>query len=160
MPRISEGVYKVRISDAEWKLNSKGTGHYLKLSLTIMDDGDANGKEVYDYLNFDNPSEFCQKKAHERWVNLCTAAELGVVAFDWKKGPDLAAKRKFLHAEVFIDLFHEEADNGYVFYKIKRYIAIKIPEGEYPPENTPTNTQNVTERDSKDFSDLNDEIPF
>lgn len=156
MSQIQEGIYKVRITEAEWCKNSKGTGHYLKIHFTITDDSDAYNKTVYDYFNFDNPSEIAVKKSQSKWIILCSCAELGTLSFDWKKGPTTDIVRKVRQKEVYIEVEHQPSNRDYVFYKIKKFLPINFPN----PNSIVEKQMEENKEVPKNFDDLNDEIPF
>jgi hypothetical protein len=46
------------IEKAEIKENSKGTGHYIKLELKVLD-GPHKNRKLFDNINIDNPSNKC-----------------------------------------------------------------------------------------------------
>lgn len=52
---LPNGDYPVIISDSEMKETKAGNGHYLELTLEVIE-GDHQGRRVWDRLNLDNPN--------------------------------------------------------------------------------------------------------
>lgn len=55
---IPPGKYPVLIEDAEMVQTKKGTGHFLKLTMVILD-GQYKNRKIWDQINIDNPSADC-----------------------------------------------------------------------------------------------------
>lgn len=55
---IPPGKYPALIEDAEVIQTKKGTGHFLKLTMVILD-GQYKNRKIWDQINVDNPSTEC-----------------------------------------------------------------------------------------------------
>jgi len=69
-PVIPPGKYPVLIEAAEVKLTKKGTGHYVKLTMSILD-GPHKNQKIWDQINIQNPSTECVE------IGLRTLSALG-----------------------------------------------------------------------------------
>ena len=57
-PVVPPGKYPVLTGVAEVCATKKGTGHYIKLPMTILD-GPCKSRKLFDNINIDNPSQEC-----------------------------------------------------------------------------------------------------
>ena len=55
---IPPGKYPVLIEKAEVKQTKAGNGHYIKLTLSVID-GQCKNRKVFDNINIDNPNRQC-----------------------------------------------------------------------------------------------------
>lgn len=106
---IPPGDYKVTITDSEMKMNSKGTGEFLKVSLTISDDG-YTGRMLFDNFNLVHVNDKAVEIAQKQFAGLCKAA--GVLA------PSDSSE---LHDIEIIAVVDIEGD----YNRVKRYKAIE-----------------------------------
>lgn len=71
---IPEGNYRAFVEEASWHENSKGTGKYLKLQFSVLDDtaGDEEfkGKKLWFYLNLVHQRENVVKIAEQQLAEL------------------------------------------------------------------------------------------
>lgn len=67
---VPTGHYKVNITKSEEKPNSKGTGSYVELEMTIID-GEFRGRKVFDRLNLRNPNEQAVSIAYGTLSAIC-----------------------------------------------------------------------------------------
>lgn len=56
---IPPGKYPVYIEQAEVRQTKAGNGHYIKITMSILE-GDFRNRKLWDQINIDNPSEECQ----------------------------------------------------------------------------------------------------
>jgi hypothetical protein len=69
-PIVPPGNYPVSIDKAEVKVTKKGDGHYLEITLTILD-GPCVKRKLWDRINIQNPSQQCTE------IGLRSLAALG-----------------------------------------------------------------------------------
>ena len=55
---LPPGKYSIMVDKAEVKQTKKGDGHYLELTMSILD-GPAKNRKLWDRLNIQNPSQQC-----------------------------------------------------------------------------------------------------
>lgn len=72
-------TYVLAVIDSEMKDNSAGTGSYLNLKIAVQE-GDFEGRIIWELLNLDNPSEVAVDIANKKLATLCRA--VGVETFD------------------------------------------------------------------------------
>jgi hypothetical protein len=163
---IKEGQYKVHISATDWMPNKAATGHYLRISFKITSHAEYDDKTLYEYLNFDNPSEGAVEVARNKWKTLCYCAKLGNLEAPNKQEPSTAVKKQLMYAELAIDLRHDPKEDGRTFYKIKRYLPFDTKEAN---SNAPSSSKQGKEQPPKDeapppssdeYNFLDDNIPF
>ena len=67
---IPPGKYPVLIEEAEVKQTKAGTGHYIKLTMSVLD-GPYKNRKLWDQINVQNPSAQCVE------IGLRTLSALG-----------------------------------------------------------------------------------
>ena len=70
-PVIPPGDYPVKIDKSEMKMNSKKTGHFLEVAMTVLAPPEGTvglegtiGRKLWGRMNLDNPSQACAEIAH------------------------------------------------------------------------------------------------
>ena len=165
MSLVKEGQYKAQIISADWMANKANTGHYLRVSLKIISHAEYDDKTLYEYLNFDNPSEGAVDAARNKWKSLCYCTKLDNLPEPGKEGPSTEVKKQLIYSELTIDLRHDPKEDGRTFYKIKRYMPFDTKETA-PAKTAPKQKYEDPPKDeappleSSSFYDLNDDIPF
>lgn len=76
---LPPGKYPVRIDGAEIAPTKAGDGHYLLLTLTVLD-GPAINRKLFDRMNLDNPSEKAKEIAKRQCAALGQALGIAVVS--------------------------------------------------------------------------------
>jgi len=66
------GDYTCCISASEEKPTTAGTGHYLQLTIEVLD-GEHKGRLLFERLNLDNPSAKAVEIAQETLAYICEA---------------------------------------------------------------------------------------
>lgn len=69
---LPESLYEVMVVASEKKPNKAQTGHYLELKLQVVS-GEFEGRNLWDRLNLDNPSEMAVKIARGTLSSICRA---------------------------------------------------------------------------------------
>ena len=69
---IPDGWYRAWITDSEMKANARGTGEYLQLVWTILDE-EQKGRKIWDRLNVKNTNETAQEIARASLSAICHA---------------------------------------------------------------------------------------
>lgn len=69
---LDPGDYVVAITASEVKENSKKNGHFLELTLDVLE-GPAKGRKIFDSLNLDNPSAQAVEIAQATLSAICHA---------------------------------------------------------------------------------------
>lgn len=69
---LPDGWYLAQIDDSQTKPTKAGTGHYLELTIVILD-GQHKDRRVWDRLNLDNPNETAVAIAQETLAAICHA---------------------------------------------------------------------------------------
>jgi len=72
---LPTGWYNVMITESEMKATKAGTGHYLELTMKVMD-GEHNGRMVWDRLNIDNPNPVAVEIANKTLSAICHATNV------------------------------------------------------------------------------------
>jgi len=76
---LPPGKYIVSIDKAEVKQTKAGTGHLIKLTMTVLD-GPAKNKKLWDQINIQNPSQQCQQIGLRQLSALGRACDVNVVS--------------------------------------------------------------------------------
>lgn len=92
---LSPGKYPVEIEAAEVKETKAGNGHYIKVTLCVLD-GEYKNRKLWDYINIDNPSGECVTISMRQLSVLCQA--VGLVAI--RDTAELVSKTCFAHVKV------------------------------------------------------------
>ena len=69
---IPAGKYLAAITDSQMKPTKTGTGHYLELTLQILE-GEFKGRQLWARLNLDNPNAQTVKIARGELSAICRA---------------------------------------------------------------------------------------
>ena len=69
---VPAGDYPVIITDSEMKQTKAGTGHYLQLTLQVID-GPAKNRLIWHRLNIQNPNATAQEIGQRQLSALCHA---------------------------------------------------------------------------------------
>lgn len=69
---IPQDDYVAALTASEKKANAKRTGHYLKLTFTVLD-GEYKGRKIFDQLNLWHPSAQTVAIAQSRLSAICRA---------------------------------------------------------------------------------------
>ena len=69
---VPAGDYPVVVTDSEMKPTKAGTGHYLQLTLQVID-GQAKGRLIWYRLNIQNPNATAQEIGLRQLSALCHA---------------------------------------------------------------------------------------
>jgi hypothetical protein len=72
---LPRAEYPVIISGHEIKQNKAGTGHYLNLTLDIIE-GNGKGRKVFDLLNLWHPGETASQIAKESLAQILVALDI------------------------------------------------------------------------------------
>ena len=72
---LPEGTYVVCITDSEERETKSGNGHYLQMTLEVID-GDFEGRLLWARLNLDNPSAKAVQIAKGQLSAICRAVEV------------------------------------------------------------------------------------
>ena len=60
---LKPGDYTVQIMESSIAPNKAQTGHYLKLVMQVVQEGENKGRKIYDYINIQNPNSTTEKMA-------------------------------------------------------------------------------------------------
>ena len=86
------------IDSVEIKKTKAGTGHYVKVALSIVEDGPHKGRKLWDQINIDNPEPKCVE------IGLRTLAALGkavgINVINNQTFPQIAGKLCVPHVKV------------------------------------------------------------
>ena len=69
---LPAGDYEMMIIESDIAPNKKGTGKYIKLVLSSIEEESA-GRRVYEYINFEHPNEKVVQIAERQLAELCNA---------------------------------------------------------------------------------------
>jgi len=69
---LPNGKYVAAIIDSEWKPTKAGTGHYLAMTLEVLD-GECKGRKFWDQLNLQNPNQQAVEIAQRTLSTMCHA---------------------------------------------------------------------------------------
>ena len=72
---LPPGKYTCLIEGAELKDTKAGTGKYIKVTLSVLGEGDHKNRKLFDNINIFNPSEDCQRMGIAQLSSLGRAAE-------------------------------------------------------------------------------------
>jgi len=92
---LAPGKYPVEIEAAEISETKAGNGHYIKVTMCILD-GPGKNRKVWDYINIDNPSAECVKIGMRQLSALCQA--VGLIAL--RDTDELLGKTCLAHVKV------------------------------------------------------------
>jgi hypothetical protein len=162
MSLIKEGWYNVSISALDWMENKAKTGHYLRIAFRITSHPEYEDKTLYEYLNFDHPSEGAVAAAKGKWAAICRCCKIEGLPTPDNKEPSDAVKKQLIYAQLAMEINQDPQDNGYVFYKIKKYLILGAKEHDNPNTEYKKDA-NVAPKDEAppaEWDDMNDNIPF
>lgn len=125
---IPEGEYKAFIAASTFKPTKAGDGKYLELTLQVME-GPYIGRQVWDRLNLDNPSDKAVSIARSQLSSICRAVG--------KMTPNDSSQLHNLPMLVRIAL-ETRQDNGEPANRVKGYKSLKPAEGESKAADRPT----------------------
>lgn len=84
---LKDGIYRLRIEDVEEKVSPNSGNEYLQLRLTVIVNGQAQGRSIWDVLSFSENSRF----KFDQIFDALNAPEEGEVPVTWFKGKSLYA---------------------------------------------------------------------
>ena len=73
MSPVPSGVYRAKIVSSNTKATKSGNGAYLELLFEICQGDEFDGRQVFDRLNLDNPSETAVRIARGKLSSICRA---------------------------------------------------------------------------------------
>ena len=132
---VPAGFYNLRVVECEKKFTKAGTGAGLNFKFQI-EDGDHAGKNVFDWINIDNPSRVAVEIGMSAIKTIRTHVELNPDGFDDENTQEYVGK--VVGAKLAIDEYNGQEKN-----KVSSY-AKAIP------VNSPTAPQ----------PRVSDEVPF
>lgn len=136
---LPEGDYLAEIAYSIMEQNKAQTGAFLKLTLKILQ-GDYAGRELYDRLNLENPSEQAVKIAERQLASICKA--LGI---------EMPKDSRELHNKpLVITLSIDGSYNRVTAYK---KAAVNARRSRAQPAPSPTAAPMAQ-------TELNDDLPF
>lgn len=165
MAHIKNGIYNVSIVALDWMENKAKTGHYLRIAFHITSHPEYKDKTLYEYLNFDNPSEGAVAASQNKWSAICRCAKIEGLPTPDNKEPSQAVKKQLIYAELAMEINQDPQDNGYVFYKIKKYLAFGAkgyanPNTEHKKDAKVAPREEAPPPEKSDFEFMDDDIPF
>lgn len=133
---IPNGEYPAIVTNSEMKPTSNGKGHYLELTIQIID-GQYKNRNLWDRLNLDNPSDKAVQIAKAQLANLCRAVDV--------LRPNDSAE---LHNRPFLlkVAVEKRQDNGQNTNVVKGYRSIngQQQQGGIAPATTPAAPEQTT----------------
>ena len=73
---IKPGDYECQITGTELKQTKRGDGQYLELKVQVVEEGDEQGRMVWQRLNIVNPNKVAEQIAHRELAQLCKAVDI------------------------------------------------------------------------------------
>ena len=129
------GVYTAIIDEAEYKLNSNGSGKNFQYYLQIVE-GNFKGNRIFNNLSIENQSAKTVEIATKEMNSLMLALQLG--GLDWGNLEPLKNKPITIKVSVYTNPKLKEGDSYYMTNKIKEYSPYVASQTVAPIQQAPT----------------------
>ena len=160
MAHIKNGIYNVSIEALDWMQNKAKTGHYLRVAFKITSHPEYEDKTLYEYLNFDHPNEKVVEIAKNKWDSICRCAKIEGLPTPDNQEPTAIVKKQVIYGELAIEVKQNPQDNGFVFYKIKKYLIFGAKGHNTYNYGELASREETVPPENSDFEFLDDDIPF